>query len=127
MDILLVDDNADYLVPMKEALYEHGYNVYATSDGEQARRLLSSAQVDLIISDIKMPNVDGIQLHHHAREMAKHQKTSFVFISGYHELYSGKLQLHPDRDFVLDKTLPAQEMLRFIDRIMFGKYAEVWV
>lgn len=127
MDILLVDDNVDYLFPMKEALYEHGYTVYAADDGEQARRIMSAATVDLIISDIKMPNLNGIQLHKTVRMMSRYQKTKFVFISGHREVYEDELHLNPERDYFLDKTMAAQEIIRFIDRLMFGKYAEVWV
>lgn len=127
MDILLVDDNTDYLFPMKEALYEHGYTVYAADDGMQACKIMSAAKLDLIISDIKMPNFDGIQLHQVARDMKQYTKTKFVFISGYRDLYSDKLNLNPERDFFIDKTMAAQDIIKFIDRLMFGKYAEVWV
>jgi CheY-like chemotaxis protein len=127
MDILLVDDNTDYLFPMKEALYEHGYTVYAADDGKQACRIMSAAHVDLIISDIKMPEFDGIQLHQRARDMKEYEKTKFVFISGYRDMYSDKLKLNPDRDYFIDKTMGADDILKFIDRLMFGKYAEVWV
>ena len=127
MDILLVDDNTDYLFPMKEALYERGYTVYAADDGLQACNILSATKLDLIISDIKMPNFDGIQLHQAARDMKQYTKTKFVFISGYRDMYSDKLNLNPERDFFIDKTMAAQDILKFIDHLMFGKYAEVWV
>ncbi len=127
MDILLVDDNVDYLYPMKEALYAHGYTVYAADDGKQACRIMSAAKLDLIVSDIKMPEFDGIQLHQYARETKQYSDTKFVFITGYKDNYSDKLRLSPDRDFFLEKTMAAQEIVKFIDRLMFGKYAEVWV
>jgi CheY-like chemotaxis protein len=127
MDILLVDDNEDYLYPMKEALYSHGYTVYAADDGKQACRIMAAAKLDLIVSDIKMPDLDGIQLHQYARETKEHSNTKFVFITGYRDKYSSQLALNPDRDFFLDKTMAAQEIVKFIDRLMFGKYAEVWV
>ena len=127
MDILLVDDNTDYLFPMKEALYEHGYTVYAADDGMQACKIMSAAKLDLIISDIKMPNFDGIQLHQFARDMQRYEKTKFVYISGYRDIYSDKLNMDPERDFFIDKTMAAQDIINFIDRLMFGKYTEVWV
>lgn len=127
MDILLVDDNTDYLFPMKEALYEHGYTVYAADDGRQACKIMSAAKVDLIISDIKMPDFDGIQLHQTVRDMKHYAKTKFVFISGYRDTYSDKLHLNPERDYFIDKTMAAHDIIKFIDRLMFGKYAEVWV
>jgi CheY-like chemotaxis protein len=127
MDILLVDDNEDYLFPMKEALYAHGYNVYAVDDGTQACKVMAAANVDLIISDIKMPELDGFGVHQFARDMKRYAKTKFVFISGYRDSYSDRLKLNPERDFFLDKTMAADEIVKFIDRLMFGKYAEVWV
>ncbi|MBI5474014.1 MAG: response regulator [Ignavibacteriae bacterium] len=127
MDILLVDDNTDYLFPMKEALYAHGYTVYAADDGLQACKIMSAAKVDLIISDIKMPNFDGIRLHKYARELKQYAKTKFVFISGYRDQYSHTLEMNPDQDYFLDKTMAAQEIVKFVDRLMFGKFAEVWV
>lgn len=127
VDILLVDDNADFLAPMKEALYQHGYNVYAADDGLQASKVINATNVDLIISDIKMPNMDGIQLFELVRGLKKFARTKFLFISGYKEAYEDQLQLTPECDFILDKTAAPQEIIRFIDRLMFGKFAEVWV
>ncbi len=127
MDILLVDDNTDYLFPMKEALYSHGYTVYAADDGVQACKIMSAAKVDLIISDIKMPNFDGIELHRFTREMKQYAKTKFVFISGYRDQYSSRLEMNPEQDYFLDKTMAALEIVKFVDRLMFGKFAEVWV
>jgi CheY-like chemotaxis protein len=127
MDILLVDDNQDYLYPMKEALYSHGYTVYAADDGRQACKIMSAAKLDLIVSDIEMPEFDGIRLHQHARDTKQYANTKFVFITGYKDAYTDQLQLNPERDFFLEKTMAAQEIVRFIDRLMFGKYAEVWV
>ena len=127
MDILLVDDNVDYLFPMKEALFARGYTVYAADNGVEATKIMSAANLDLIISDIKMPKLDGIQLHQRARRMEQYATTKFVFISGYWDAYSDQIQLTPEKDFFLDKTMAAQDIVKFIDRLMFGKYAEVWV
>ncbi|MEO8167903.1 MAG: response regulator [bacterium] len=127
MNILLVDDNQDYLLPMKEALYSHGYTVFGAEDGEVAHQIMDVARFDLIISDIKMPKMDGIQLHQIARKMQQYAQTKFVFISGYRDIYGDRLDLNPDRDFFLDKTTPAGEIVKFVDKLIFGKYAEVWV
>ena len=127
MDILLVDDNVDYLFPMKEALYSHGYTVYAADDGVQASRILSATTVDLIISDIKMPNIDGFKLHELARGLKQYAKTKFVFISGYTDDYQDQITMSPEKDFMLDKTMAPQDIVKFIDKLMFGKFAEAWV
>lgn len=127
MEILLVDDNTDFLRPMKEALYERGYTVYAADDGVEASKILGVAFVDLIISDIKMPHVDGIKLHQWVRSLKHYARTKFVFISGYRDEYGNTLRLNPERDFFLDKTMAPEEIMRFVDRLMFGKFAEAWM
>ncbi len=127
MEILIVDDNTDFLQAMKEALYENGYAVYTANDGLEASKFLSVAFVDLIISDIKMPRLDGIKLHQWVRSLKQYARTKFVFISGYRNEYGDALRLNPERDFFVDKTMPPEQIMRFVDRLMFGKFAEAWM
>jgi DNA-binding response OmpR family regulator len=127
MEILLVDDNPDFLTPLKEELYKRGYVVYTAGDGVEATNILSATPVDAIISDIKMPRVDGIKLHQWVRSLKRYATTTFVFISGYQDEYTNTLDLNAERDFFLDKTMTLEEILRFIDRLVFGKFADAWM
>jgi CheY-like chemotaxis protein len=122
MDILLVDDNEDFLRLMKDVLYANGYSVLTANDGVEACELLDTNDVDLIISDIRMPRLDGIKLHAFAREMDKHKDTAFVFISGYKDVYSDLLKLDPKKDFIFDKTTPVSDIVRTVNEMMFGKF-----
>ena len=127
VDILLVDDNSDYLATMKEALYSHGYNVYAADDGQLASRIVHTTNVDLVMSDIKMPNLDGFGLHKVVRGIRSYAKTKFLFVTGFREAYEDNLKLNPERDYIIDKTMAPQDIVKFIDKLMFGAFAEVWV
>jgi DNA-binding response OmpR family regulator len=127
MDILLVDDNADYLLLVKEALFTHGYNVHTAQDGIEGCEVLASSDIDLIISDIRMPRFDGLKLHAFAREMERYKKTKFVFISGFKDVYSDVLTLDPKVDFFLDKTTPLREIVKLIDSLLFGKFEGAWI
>lgn len=122
MDILLVDDNQDFLMLMKDLLYANGYNVITATDGLEACDILEKNDVDLIISDIKMPKYDGIRLHAFARETEKYRNTKFIFISGYKEVYSDLMKLDESKDFLLDKTAPATEIVQFVNDLLFGKF-----
>ncbi len=122
MDILLVDDNEDYLMLMKDLLYANGYSVITATNGAEACEILDSSSVDLIISDIKMPKLDGIKLHAYARELEEYQDTKFIFISGYKDVYEDLMKLDPTKDFLLDKTTPATEIVKMINDLMFGKF-----
>lgn len=127
MNVLLVDDNIDYLNFMKESLFLNGYTVFTATDGSEACKLLGKPDIDLIISDIKMPTLDGIMLHSFARELERYKKTKFIFISGYGDAYADILNLDPEIDFFFDKTTPVADLLRFIDTLMFGDFAGKWV
>jgi two-component system, OmpR family, response regulator len=60
--ILVVEDNKNLLVLMRSRLEQSGYEVLRAENGQQALRVLESFQVDLIISDIMMPHMDGFEL-----------------------------------------------------------------
>jgi CheY-like chemotaxis protein len=122
MDILLVDDNEDYLMLMKEMLYSSGYSVITANDGAEACEILDSNDIDLIVSDIKMPKLDGIKLHAFARETEKYKNTKFVFISGYKDVYADLMKLDPRKDFLFDKTMPANDIVNFVNDLMFGRF-----
>ncbi|MEK7671047.1 MAG: response regulator, partial [Bacteroidota bacterium] len=92
----MVDDNLDYLYFMKESLFLNGYTVFTATDGSEACKLLGQPDIDLIISDIKMPTLDGIMLHSFARELDRYKKTKFIFVSGYGDAYSDILNLDPE-------------------------------
>lgn len=59
--VLLVDDNADLLSMMADAFAQQGYAVSLASNGGVAARLMQSRSFDLIVTDILMPERDGIE------------------------------------------------------------------
>ncbi len=127
MDILLVDDNADYLQLLKGALYSKGYTVHTAIDGIDACEVLATADIDIIISDIKMPRLDGIKLHRFVRQMERYQQTKFIFVTAYREMYGNMLDLNPEVDYFLEKTATVPETLRLVDKLVFGDFAGIWI
>lgn len=127
MDILLVDDNEDYLHLIKEVLTNNGYNVHTAQDGLQGCDILAHADIDLIISDIRMPRLDGLKLHAFAREIERYRKTKFIFVSGFKDLYIDEVKMDPKLDFMLDKTTPIKEILRMVDRLIYGHLDGAWI
>jgi signal transduction histidine kinase len=61
-DILLVDDEADIREVLEIALEDLGYDVRVAADGEQALEIFQTHQPALVLTDIKMPSMDGIEL-----------------------------------------------------------------
>ncbi|WP_379131740.1 response regulator transcription factor [Paenibacillus sp. sgz500958] len=67
-NILVAEDNDKLRQLMCTVLTKHGYNAIMAEDGQQALDILDSQYIDLIISDIMMPNVDGYELTRRVRE-----------------------------------------------------------
>ena len=65
--IILVDDDADVRYAVGELLRETGYAVCEAASGEQALAVLQSGPADLVLTDIYMPGIDGIDLILQAR------------------------------------------------------------
>jgi DNA-binding NtrC family response regulator len=126
MEILVVDDSRDYLGLLKDGLTIAGYNVHTAEDGMEGCEILASSNIDLVISDIRMPRLDGIKLHAFAREMDRFKKKKFIFISGYKDMYSTIPSLDPEIDYFLDKTTPLNAIIKLVDRLVFGKFANNW-
>ncbi len=68
--ILVVEDDEILNKMICAKLQQESYRVFASFDGEQALALLDQEHIDLIISDIMMPNMDGYQLTKELREAA---------------------------------------------------------
>lgn len=72
INILVVEDNGKLRQLIGTVLAKHGYNPVLAGDGQHALELLDTHYIDLIISDIMMPNVDGYELTNRLREAGYH-------------------------------------------------------
>jgi len=114
--ILVVDDEVALLDLTKEVLTNHGYKVICTESGEQALEILKSKSVDLLLSDVVMPGMDGYQL---ANEVEKHYPmVKIQMVSGYSDEQNKNLTndlLHQQR---LHKPCSSKQLLRRIRSLL---------
>jgi DNA-binding NtrC family response regulator len=82
--ILVIEDDASSRESLVTFLEETGYNVISTGDGLEGLSLMKNSSPDLVISDNKLPNVDGIELACINESFDK--KIPFILISGYDNL-----------------------------------------
>ena len=79
--ILIVDDESD----IRDALSRHlrflDYDVETAANGEEAQKILETRKTDIVISDIMMPKVDGIDLLRHIRK--EYPMTHVIMMTGY--------------------------------------------
>lgn len=87
VSILIADDNPDYLELLHNFLTSFGYQqVMLAHDGLAAVALLEQNTFDIIITDIKMPHMDGLQLIHHVKTHTP--LTDIMVMTGYSAEYS---------------------------------------
>lgn len=79
--ILVVDDSPDTLEVVRRNLTAAGYAVHTVSGVAEAIRALNATPVDLVITDLRMPKVSGMDLVRHVRE--NHADTEVIMITGY--------------------------------------------
>lgn len=66
--ILVADDEPVLRGALVDLLVDEGYRVVTAGDGEEALQVAGDDPPDLIISDVAMPRMDGLELVHHLRE-----------------------------------------------------------
>jgi two-component system NtrC family response regulator len=60
--LLIVDDEKNYLVVLEALLAQEGYEIIAVDNGPEALRLVRESDIDLVITDMKMPGMNGMEL-----------------------------------------------------------------
>lgn len=81
MRILLVEDEATLAIPLTDALQEHGHEVTHIADGAAALAWLNSNLVDIVVSDIRLPHGDGMQILQRARQ--QQPPAEVLIMTGY--------------------------------------------
>lgn len=80
-NILVIDDDESIRVGCSQTLLEEGYRVQGAGDGPSGLQLVAHESFDLIVLDLKMPRMDGIQVLKQIRDDSPH--TAVVVITGY--------------------------------------------
>lgn len=79
--VLVVDDSMTSLVLGRNFLEAAGYKVSTAVDGAQAWKELQQKDFDLVVSDVKMPNMDGLELTRRIRQSPKHKSLPVILIT----------------------------------------------
>jgi len=80
--ILVVDDEPNYLVVLSELLKEEGYEVFTAQSGEEGLKTARENDLDLIITDMRMPGMDGLQLLKSVKSFNQHLPVIMVTAFG---------------------------------------------
>jgi CheY-like chemotaxis protein len=80
-NILLVDDNRDGLLVRRSLLEEMGYRVQIACDGEEGLKLFESCNFDVVVTDYRMPRMDGKELIQRIRQLNPNAR--IILLSGF--------------------------------------------
>jgi CheY-like chemotaxis protein len=83
--ILIVDDEEDILELLSVILCDEGHQVLTASNGVEALGILAKEKIDLVITDIRMPQMNGIDLLAEIKNRGR-KHPPVVFISGYSDI-----------------------------------------
>ena len=113
--ILVVDDDEDILDLIERHLSNRGYEVLTAYDGEQAISLLDKLMFDLVITDLKMPKFDGMEVLKKAKE--KDPNIEVVILTGHGTMDSVVEALRDGGAFdYLQKPLHNIKQLSFVTK-----------
>jgi CheY-like chemotaxis protein len=113
--ILLVEDEAESRYALARILRHHGYDVMEAADGDEALDLLAKSQFELVITDIKMPNRNGLVLTAHI--YVKWPEMPILLMSGYVSEAVGKLISVGWAEFI-PKPLDATVLIPTVQRLL---------
>ena len=116
--ILLAEDDDSMRVYLARALERTGYHVVAVDNGRAALPLLESEPFDLLLTDIVMPEMDGIELAQKAAEIAPDIRV--MFITGFAAVALKAGRKTPDAK-VLSKPFHLRDLVAEVERMFLSE------
>jgi DNA-binding NtrC family response regulator len=117
--ILVVDDE----LLIRDLLYDfftgQGWSISVAEDGEKALELTRSRKFDLVLSDIKMPEMDGLTLSAHLKQ--SHPKLPVVLMTGYPSVDSAVSALRNKVDDYVVKPFNINQLYKLIESKVRGQ------
>ncbi|HUU94023.1 MAG TPA: sigma-54 dependent transcriptional regulator [Phycisphaerae bacterium] len=114
--ILVVDDVPNTVEVLQRNLTAQGYTVFTAPGATEAIRITESTPIDLVITDLKMPKVSGIDLVRHVRENLK--DTEVIMITGFPSIESAVEAVRTGAQEYLPKPFTDEELLAAVRRAL---------
>mgnify|MGYP000119550061 CR=1 FL=1 len=114
--ILVVDDEPTARQGLEKLLRRKGYRVQAEADGEAALQAAADFAPDVVVTDLKMPKMDGIELLKQLR--AQDREVPVIVATAFGEISSAVAAMRAGADDYLTKPLEIDELILAIERAM---------
>ena len=114
--LLVVDDSPDTRELLERNLSSQGYTVFTAADVAEALSILGKTRIDLVITDLKLPGVSGLDLVRHVRENLK--DTEVVMITGYPSVEGAVAAVKSGAEEYLAKPFTKEELFATVRRVI---------
>ena len=116
--ILVVDDDLDTLRLINIILEREGYQVSTASNGEQAILLAKSFQPDLILLDLMMPGMDGVEVAHNLRDDPQTKHILIIMLTAKSQLEDKLDGFDAGADDYLTKPIQHPELIAHVKAVL---------
>ena len=116
--LMIIEDDADTLEMLRATLEAHGFKVTACESAAETLELAPANSVDLIVSDIGMPQMDGFEMIKRLRELDQYKSVPAIALSGYASNKDAKSALAAGFDAHVSKPVDPAELLRLINKLV---------
>ena len=116
--ILLVDDEPDILEFLSYNLKKEGYNVYTANNGKEAIAIAKKENPQLIILDVMMPDMDGIETCRQIRELPGLKDVMIAFLTARNEDYSQIAGFDVGADDYINKPIKPRVLISRIKALL---------
>lgn len=116
--ILLIDDDPDIIQMISYNLEKEGYIVHTGSDGEEGLKLAKNVKSDLILLDVMMPKMDGIEVCETIREDKSINQPIIAFLTSRNEDYSQIAGFRAGGDDYINKPIRPKVLLSRVEALL---------
>ncbi len=116
--LMIIEDDPDTLEMLRATLLRHGFQVTACDSASETLRVAPEQQVDLIISDIGMPAMDGFEMIKRLRELDRYQSVPAIALSGYASHKDAKAALASGFNAHVSKPVEPSELIALVNRLL---------
>jgi len=113
--ILVVDDEPDLHLASAEALRDAGHEVHVARDGEQALAIMTALKIDVLLTDVRLPKLDGLSLFRLVRQQSP--TTTVILVTAYAEVHEAIAAVKEGAHDYLTKPVASEEIGRCIERL----------
>ncbi len=124
-EILIVEDSRTQRELLRYTLEEHGFKVTASGDGREALEMLGTFRPDLVISDIIMPHLDGLELCRQIKSSPRLKQTPVILLTALNDPKDVLRGLACGADSFIVKPFQEHDLLGRIESVVApGKHEE---